>query len=137
MAETAFSKRGDTKSATNIMVTGILFQLASSFFGAPVPYVRKAPVNLICCDNALGHVHELLQGWRGYLITNERFAIALEGTMMLIAVAIFNLNTPGLLLAKGKATAQMQEPQEVSLTDVNGDGKSNRRERSRGESFDE
>ena len=45
---------------------------------------------------------ELLQGWRGYLITHERYAIALEGCMMIIAVAIFNVFHPGRLIANAK-----------------------------------
>jgi hypothetical protein len=43
---------------------------------------------------------ELLQGWRGYLITHERFAIGLEGSMMAAAVIAFNILNPGKLLEK-------------------------------------
>lgn len=38
---------------------------------------------------------ELIQGWRGYLITHERFAVVLGGVMMFLAGAVFNLWNPG------------------------------------------
>lgn len=37
---------------------------------------------------------ELLQGWTGYLITHEIYFIVLDGTMMVLAVGIFNLIHP-------------------------------------------
>ena len=37
---------------------------------------------------------ELLQGWSGYLITTERFFIALDGAMMVLAVGVFNFVQP-------------------------------------------
>jgi len=43
---------------------------------------------------------ELIEGWRGYLITTERYFIALDGSMMIIAVAAFNFAHPGLLLER-------------------------------------
>ena len=43
---------------------------------------------------------ELSQGWSGYLITTERYFIALDGSMMVVAVGIFNFFHPGWLLPK-------------------------------------
>ena len=118
MAGAAFSKKTDTKPGTNIMVSGIIFQLAlTCVFAALFAVVmfrgadairRNRHLVILCAATALTVacmvIHgvyrsvELLQGWRGYLITHERFAIALEGAMMFIAVASFNVNSPGFLL---------------------------------------
>ena len=46
---------------------------------------------------------ELLQGWTGYLIENERFEIALDGAMIVAAVAVFNFCNPGVLLGRARA----------------------------------
>lgn len=43
---------------------------------------------------------ELAQGWDGYLITTQRYFIALDGAMMVAAVAVFNVFHPGWLLPK-------------------------------------
>lgn len=52
---------------------------------------------------------ELLQGWRGELITDETYVIALEGSMMFVAVAVFNIFNPGMLLAKSRARTPVPE----------------------------
>ncbi|KAI9689668.1 MAG: hypothetical protein M1820_010097 [Bogoriella megaspora] len=49
---------------------------------------------------------ELLQGWQGHLITTERYFIALDGAMMIIALAVYNLCNPGDMLAKLKSQQQ-------------------------------
>lgn len=59
---------------------------------------------------------ELLQGWRGYLITSEKYTIALEGCMMILALAVFNIFNPGALFAKARAT--MPEHREAPLAEV-------------------
>ncbi|KAL9000883.1 MAG: hypothetical protein Q9169_000638 [Polycauliona sp. 2 TL-2023] len=41
---------------------------------------------------------ELIQGWRGYLITTEGYFIALDGVLMVIAVAVFVVANPHWLL---------------------------------------
>ncbi|KAI4244912.1 MAG: hypothetical protein L6R40_002818 [Gallowayella cf. fulva] len=41
---------------------------------------------------------ELLQGWRGYLITTESYFIGLDGALMVIAVIVFVVANPGWLL---------------------------------------
>lgn len=43
---------------------------------------------------------ELLQGWRGFLITRECYFIALDGAMILVALVVYNLLNPGELLLK-------------------------------------
>lgn len=51
---------------------------------------------------------ELLQGWRGYLITHEKYFIALDGAMMVAAVAVFNIIHPGWLLPDHKKPAGLK-----------------------------
>lgn len=41
---------------------------------------------------------ELIQGWRGYLITTERYFIGLDGALMVIAVSVFVFANPHWLL---------------------------------------
>ena len=38
---------------------------------------------------------EMLEGWHGYLITTESYFIALDGSMMMLAVVVFNFISPG------------------------------------------
>jgi hypothetical protein len=38
---------------------------------------------------------EMLQGWRGNLMTNEKYFIALDGTLMVASVVVFNIASPG------------------------------------------
>jgi hypothetical protein len=45
---------------------------------------------------------ELLQGWTGYLITHQAYFIALDGSMMVPAVAIFNIIHPAWFTPKQK-----------------------------------
>ncbi|KAL8684027.1 MAG: hypothetical protein Q9186_000057 [Xanthomendoza sp. 1 TL-2023] len=53
---------------------------------------------------------ELLQGWRGYLITTESYFIGLDGALMAIAVLIFVIANPGWLLPhKGECTGTSLE----------------------------
>ncbi|KAL8804716.1 MAG: hypothetical protein Q9182_002408 [Xanthomendoza sp. 2 TL-2023] len=48
---------------------------------------------------------ELLQGWRGHLITTERYFLGLDGALMGIAVLVFVVANPGWLLPhKGECT---------------------------------
>lgn len=41
---------------------------------------------------------ELLQGWRGFLITTERYFIGLDGALMVVAVVVFVFANPHYLL---------------------------------------
>ena len=108
---------GDTKKGTNIMVVGILFQLVSIsgflvcfslvLFRARRVLPRVPAVRLVALATVLSLVAiyirsiyrtiELLQGWTGYLITTERYFIALDGAMMVISIGIFNIWNPSRL----------------------------------------
>lgn len=149
MAVAAFTRNTDTRPSTYIMVSGILFQLVSTCVFATlfeIPFFRASTTIrmnkhlLVICSATMLSVTcmiirgvyrsiELLQGWRGYLITNERFTIALDGTMMFIAVAIFNLCRPGDLFPKARATAQAQL-QTLAEADIELERKDKGKERS-------
>lgn len=100
------------------MVGGIVFQLASiivfaSFFvrvmwSARIELQKAKEVQLVALATATSVILifirsiyrtiELSQGWSGFLITHEGYFIALDGTMMVLAISIFNLFSPNLLL---------------------------------------
>lgn len=114
---------GDTATGTHIMVAGIVFQLASitvfvffaidfvlrttrrhllqSLTGSVVPLLAAMLLSiLVIYARSIYRTIELLQGWSGYLITHERYFIALDGAMMIVAVGVFNFLHPGWLLPK-------------------------------------
>ena len=123
MASSEASSGKNPVTGTNIMIAGILFQLASLcvfaslfqlvvFRGWKVIRANRSLVVLcavtmlsVACVVIRGIYRsiELLQGWTGYLISNEKFTIALDGVMILIAVGIFNVFNPGVLLGKAGA----------------------------------
>ncbi|KAL4754034.1 hypothetical protein BDW72DRAFT_157538 [Aspergillus terricola var. indicus] len=117
----AAQENGNTTPGTNIMVAGIIFQMASItvFVLCAADFVRRtlarrllqnytktimpllaAMVFSVLCIyvRSIYRTIELLEGWSGYLITTERFFIALDGAMMVLAVAVFNLIHPGWFL---------------------------------------
>lgn len=126
MAGAAFSKKQDTSTATTIMVTGIIFQLASTCVFATLyelvlyrgreVLIRNRPLLILSSATLLSvtcmvirgiyRSMELLQGWRGYLATNERFAIALEGTLMAISLITFNIFNPERLIREARVVAE-------------------------------
>ncbi|KAF5675580.1 RSB1-like integral membrane transporter [Fusarium denticulatum] len=114
---------GNTEPGTNTMVAGIVFQLASmSVFVAlaidflirstrrgmlksgkqsSVPILSAMTLSLLCIYiRSIYRTVELVQGWHGYLITHERYFIALDGAMMIIAVGIFNFVHPAAFLPR-------------------------------------
>lgn len=116
---------GNTKPGTDIMVAGIIFQLVSItiFVFCAVDFLRRvlnqrllhtvqgtltpllgAMIFSIVCIYArsIYRTIELLQGWSGYLISHERYFIALDGAMMVLAVVVFNVIHPGWLMPKHK-----------------------------------
>ncbi|EGX45288.1 hypothetical protein AOL_s00173g389 [Orbilia oligospora ATCC 24927] len=108
---------GDPSTGSNIMVGGVIFQMASitvfcCFYGAFLWKARNvqleksimrltyATILSVTCIyiRSIYRTIELLEGWDGYLITTERFFIALDGVMMAIAVIIYNFVHPAILL---------------------------------------
>ncbi|KAJ5092793.1 hypothetical protein N7456_008654 [Penicillium angulare] len=114
---------GNTKPGTHIMVAGIVFQLFSitifvicatdfvrrtlrrrllqSMTGTIVPLLAAMVFSVLCIyARSVYRTIELSQGWSGYLITHERYFIALDGAMMVAAVVVFNFVHPGWFLPK-------------------------------------
>ncbi|RAK96468.1 RTA1 domain-containing protein [Aspergillus ibericus CBS 121593] len=138
---------GDTSLGTNIMVAGIVFQLASisifvicavDFFrrsvrlgyrqalvNGPLSYLVGAMVFSVVCIyiRSIYRTIELAQGWSGYLITHQTYFIVLDGVMMVLAVAVFNIFHPGWLLPtdmafalpKGQVTVEMDDAEAQRL----------------------
>ncbi|KAL9594712.1 MAG: hypothetical protein Q9219_006876 [cf. Caloplaca sp. 3 TL-2023] len=119
-AAAGFSKGTDTETGTNIMVAGIIFQMVSIIvfevlfclviFRALPQITASRPLFLLSGATTVSvacilvrsvyRTIELLQGWRGYLITRERYFIALDGTMILLSLLVYNFLNPGELLQK-------------------------------------
>jgi hypothetical protein len=118
-AATAYAKNPplSTATGTHIMVAGIVFQLFAvlvfSFLFSwvitktlrchePALQQRKVQallaavsLSVICViARSIYRTVELSQGWTGYLITHEDYFTVLDGTMMIIAVGIFNFCQP-------------------------------------------
>jgi len=141
MAAIAYEKTppGNTSSGTHIMVAGILFQLASILIFVylftiviiralksrgevltrrKIQWIIGATVFavMLIVTRSIYRTIELLQGWSGYLITTERYFIALDGAMMTLAVGVFNLVQPRWSNAEGEKTGIEGESQ-VEMTD--------------------
>ncbi len=141
MAAIAYEQNppADTENGTHIMVAGILFQLASilvfvSLFTIVIMRALKSrgeiltrkKIQLIIAATVFSVVLivtrsiyrtiELLQGWDGYLINTERYFIALDGSMMVLAVGVFNVARPGWSNTDdGKIDVEGESP--VDMTD--------------------
>ena len=121
-AVAAIPPRG-SKTGTNIMVGGIVFQMASitvfvCFFAEFLRRVRRERKSLgrkidvligatafACIMIYMRSIYrtiELLQGWSGYLITHEPYFIGLDAVLMLFAVAVFNVIHPGWFLSQSR-----------------------------------
>lgn len=123
LASIAQKNGTSTGTGTNIMVTGIVFQMAAMpvfvfLLGDFLRVVwrmggmRKLPrgAALVLPAMVLSVVTiyirsiyrtvELLQGWRRYLIVHERYFIALDAATMVLAVAVYNVFDPAVLLQK-------------------------------------
>ncbi|KAF9629483.1 putative rta1 domain protein [Lasiodiplodia theobromae] len=119
---------GDTAPGTNIMVAGIVFQMAAitvfcALFavflkrtvtatkkgGEVTPLSARVKVLVVATTASIAFIYvrsiyrtiELLEGWDGYLITHEVYFVVLDGAMMVCAVAVFNLVHPGWFLVGG------------------------------------
>jgi len=140
MAAIAYEKNppADTANGTHIMVAGILFQLASIlvFVGLFTVVIMRALKSrgevltqtkikwiiaatvlsvMVIVTRSIYRTIELLQGWSGYLITTERYFIALDGAMMVLAVGIFNIARPGWSNTTGDET-DIEGDSQVEMT---------------------
>ncbi|KAJ5773997.1 hypothetical protein N7457_008893 [Penicillium paradoxum] len=121
---------GNTDPGTHIMVAGIVFQLFSItvFVVCAIDFVRRTmrrrllsgPIiplfgamvlSIVCIYvRSIYRTIELSEGWDGYLITHESYFIGLDGAMMIVSVAIFNVIHPGWLLPKKSASYKSESP---------------------------
>jgi hypothetical protein len=123
---------------SNIMLAGIIFQTISVtiFVICAVDFVRRmlrrhlldphpkslTPMlsamffSLICIYiRSIYRVIELAQGWSGFLITHQIYFVILDGTMMVLAVAVFNFVHPGWLLISESEFQMHKEMSDVTL----------------------
>ncbi|CRL17754.1 RTA1 like protein [Penicillium camemberti] len=131
---------GDTATGTHIMVAGIVFQLFSitifvvcavdfirrtmrkrllqSVNGSVIPLFAAMILSIVCIYiRSIYRTIELVQGWDGYLITHESYFVALDGAMMVVSVAVFNVLHPGWMLPSGKSDSFKMEPTSVDRSD--------------------
>ncbi|THC93904.1 hypothetical protein EYZ11_006622 [Aspergillus tanneri] len=139
---------GDTKPGTNIMVAGIIFQMASitTFVLCGVDFLRRARrphlrkqftlrmgylvlvtvFSVVCIYvRSIYRTIELLEGWSGYLITHEWYFIGLDGITMVLAVVTFNVVHPGWFLpertmSRKEPLSSVDEGDKIALQDVEG-----------------
>lgn len=121
--------KGST-TGTHIMVSGIVFQMASIavFALSFCEFLRRVSKDrgvlerkvkiligavtfscLLIVVRSIYRTVELLQGWSGYLITHEVYFVGLDGVLMLLAVAVFNFVHPGWFLPMRKEEFQSEE----------------------------
>ncbi|OKL60300.1 hypothetical protein UA08_04077 [Talaromyces atroroseus] len=132
LASIALENNGNTSPGTDIMVAGIVFQLASitifvfcaaDFFrrvlrqrllasveGSITPLLLAMMFSiLLIYIRSIYRTIELVQGWTGYVITHEAFFIALDGSMMAPAVGIFLIVHPAWFMPKQKPVGEYDE----------------------------
>ncbi|KAE8379794.1 RTA1 like protein-domain-containing protein [Aspergillus bertholletiae] len=120
LASSALNAHRDMSVGTNIMIAGIAFQMASTLAFAicmvdcaiRITHSRKNTIpngisflfaamvlSVLCiCTRGIYRVVELSQGWTGYLITHERYFIILDAVMMALAVGVFAIFHPSLMI---------------------------------------
>ncbi|OQE47224.1 hypothetical protein PENCOP_c001G00744 [Penicillium coprophilum] len=132
---------GDTAPGTHIMVAGIVFQLfsitifvvcAADFIhrvmrkrllqtvnGPVIPLFAAMILSIVCIYiRSIYRTIELSQGWDGYLITHETYFIALDGAMMVLSVAVFNVLHPGWMLPSEKPDSYKMETASVDRSEM-------------------
>jgi len=134
----ATAVNGNTAPGTHVMVAGIVFQLFSVtvFVLCAVDFIRRVMrrhllqrltgsvillgamiLSVLCIYvRSIYRTIELSQGWSGYLITHESYFIGLDGAMMVVAVAVFNVFHPGWLLPSAEQTDTLKR--EISGDEV-------------------
>ncbi|KAB8220790.1 RTA1 like protein-domain-containing protein [Aspergillus novoparasiticus] len=121
LASAALSAHRDMSNGTHIMIAGIAFQMASTIAFATCMvdcvlrtiYPRQGTIpkgvsclfaamvlSVLCiCTRSIYRLAELSQGWTGYLITHEKYFIILDAVMMAIAVGVFVIFHPSLMVS--------------------------------------
>ncbi|CAI7655947.1 unnamed protein product [Penicillium manginii] len=133
---------GNTAPGTHTMVAGIVFQLFSitifvicaadfvrrcirlrllqNLTGSAIPLFAATILSVVCIYiRSIYRTIELSQGWSGYLITHESYFIALDGAMMIVAVAVFNVLHPGWLLPQNRNSSNKPDASSVDEVELN------------------
>lgn len=134
----AFASTADTDAqqvrGTHIMVAGIAFQLGTmTLFGLMMGDfirriesrrlgMREAVTNrlklllaailvsfLMIYIRSIYRTIELAQGWSGYLITHEGYFIGLDAAIMVVAVAVFIVVDPALVMRRPRSDIGMKQ----------------------------
>lgn len=134
MASSAGGKSppGNTKPGTHVMMAGIIIQLVSmSIFGMLwLIFLWRARAERLSWTLVLATTFsafciivrnfyraiELSQGWKGYLITHEVYFAVLDGALMTLAVAVFNIFFPARFLSGEPENEKMNfsSPEQLS-----------------------
>lgn len=120
MASEASGQRKDTQPGTNVMMAGVVFQLMSMtiFAGLAIDFARRSTrlctppgfttvmaamfVSLFAIFvRCIFRAVELAEGWTGFLMLHEGYFIALDASLMALAVGIFLLFDPARIIPKG------------------------------------
>ena len=125
-----------SSTGTNIMVAGIVFQMFSVTIFAILfviflkrvlrnkrlgvgKHIGKKTAWLIYASTfctvmiyvrSIYRTIELAQGWTGYLITHEGYFLGLDGALMFLAVAVFNVVHPGWCIPTTKKMSREETP---------------------------
>ncbi|EHK21647.1 uncharacterized protein TRIVIDRAFT_192004 [Trichoderma virens Gv29-8] len=116
-AKATVEVNGNSVTGTHIMVAGISFQLFTmtvfallvvDFLRRASNLVMKRPIKLVLIAlfvaflmiymRSIYRTVELAEGWTGFLITHEGYFIGLDATLMVIAVIVFLIFDPAVLL---------------------------------------
>jgi hypothetical protein len=98
----------------------IRLRLLQNLTGSAIPLFAATILSVVCIYiRSIYRTIELSQGWSGYLITHESYFIALDGAMMIVAVAVFNVLHPGWLLPQNRNSSNKPDASSVDEVQLN------------------
>ncbi|PTU18959.1 hypothetical protein P175DRAFT_0443198 [Aspergillus ochraceoroseus IBT 24754] len=141
LAGSAYTEGKSTQPGTITMVVGIIAQLAAAVVfslllgfvlyrgshelrvNRPLFYVAAATVfatSMMIMRNVYRSI-ELTEGWRGYLITHEKYVLALDGLPMVLSMGIFVFFNPGAQFGLQAGRRERDEQEELELSQQEGE----------------
>jgi hypothetical protein len=123
LAGGAYSSGRSTQPGTTTMIVGVIAQLAAAvIFSLLLFFVlyrgwdglkRNRPLSLMASATVFATMMmitrnvyrsiELSEGWRGYLITHERYVLALDALPMVLSMGVYVIFHPGQQFARDGA----------------------------------
>ncbi|KAL3451154.1 RTA1 like protein-domain-containing protein [Aspergillus insuetus] len=96
LAGAAYSSGTSTQPGTTTMIAGVIAHLVAAA-NRPLLNVALATVfaTLMMVMRNVYRSIELSEGWRGYLITHERYVLALDALPMALCMGVFVVFNPG------------------------------------------